>query len=46
MEYMGFILFLWIVGGASAAMFVVDRVADSRRPTVTERGIERATARA
>jgi hypothetical protein len=51
MEYMGFILFLWIVGGASVAMFVVDRVADSRHSTLTDRGEraergERATVRA
>ncbi|WP_460449693.1 hypothetical protein [Alsobacter sp. SYSU BS001988] len=28
MDYMGFVLFLWIVGGASVGMFIIDRVAD------------------
>lgn len=36
MEYMGFILFLWIVGGACVAMFVADRVANSQRSTLVE----------
>lgn len=34
MEYMGFILFLWIIGGSCAVMFVVDGVASSRRSTL------------
>ncbi len=36
MTYMGFILFLWIIGGACAAMFVADRVANGQRSTLID----------
>jgi hypothetical protein len=37
MEYMGFILFLAIVGGASVALAVVDRVANSANQATRQR---------
>jgi hypothetical protein len=39
MEYMGFILFLWIIGGACVAMFVADRVASSNRSTLVDAAV-------
>ena len=39
MEYMGVSLFLWIIGGACAAMFVADRVASSKRSTLVDAAV-------
>ena len=44
MEYMEFILFLWIIGGACVAMFVADRVASSKRSTLVDAAVRPAHA--